>query len=159
MSRHGFGLLIPGSGGGGLPYVDDPFAPLPDYNAGTPTPTPQQTRGAVYVVHAGDTLARIAARYGVTVQAIALANGITNINLIRVGQRLVIPGGGGGGGGGGGNPNTGTGTNTKPDDGKPPAAHKTFWESLGLDKLTDNEKYAIAGGFGLLFLLLLMPRE
>jgi LysM repeat protein len=155
MSRHGFGLLIPGSGGGGLPYVDDPFAPLPDYNAGTPTPTPQQTRGAVYVVHAGDTLARIATRYGVTVQAIAQANRIANINLVRVGQRLVIPGGVGGSS----DTSTGTGTGTKPDDGKPPAAHKTFWESLGLDKLTDNEKYAIAGGVGLLFLLLLMPRE
>jgi LysM repeat protein len=151
MSRHGFGLIAPGSGGGGLPYVDDPFAPLPDYNAGTPTP-PQAGSGggAAYIVHAGDTLARIAARYGVTVQAIAQANRITNINLIRVGQRLVIPGGGGDGGGGSSN------TNTKPDNGKPPAAHKTFWESLGLDKLTDNEKYAIAGGVGLLFLVLFL---
>ncbi|MCU0476262.1 MAG: LysM peptidoglycan-binding domain-containing protein [Anaerolineae bacterium] len=41
------------------------------------------------------TLGRIAQRFGTTVAAIAQANGITNINLIFVGQRLTIPGGGG----------------------------------------------------------------
>jgi LysM repeat protein len=37
-------------------------------------------------------LYRIALRYGVTVESIARASGITNINLILVGQRLTIPG-------------------------------------------------------------------
>lgn len=46
----------------------------------------------VYVVQRGDTLARIAARYGVSVSALATANGIRNPNLIYTGQRLVIPG-------------------------------------------------------------------
>ncbi|HNS51480.1 MAG TPA: LysM peptidoglycan-binding domain-containing protein [Anaerolineae bacterium] len=54
----------------------------------------------VYVVQRGDTLGRIAARYGTTVWAIASANGLRNINFIWVGQRLVIPGAGGQGGGG-----------------------------------------------------------
>jgi len=54
----------------------------------------------VYVVQRGDTLGRIAARYGTTAWAIANANGIRNINFIWVGQRLVIPGSGGQGGGG-----------------------------------------------------------
>ncbi len=49
----------------------------------------------VYVVRAGDTLARIAARYGVSISAIVNANGITNPNHIYVGQRLIIPGAGG----------------------------------------------------------------
>ena len=39
---------------------------------------------------AGDTLGKIAARYKTTVAAIASANGITNVNLIRIGQKLKI---------------------------------------------------------------------
>lgn len=46
---------------------------------------------AVHVVQPGETLGGLAARYGVTVQALADANGIVNRNLIYVGQRLVIP--------------------------------------------------------------------
>lgn len=44
-----------------------------------------------YVVKAGDTVSGIAARYGTTVSAIASANRLANINLIRVGQVLTIP--------------------------------------------------------------------
>lgn len=44
-----------------------------------------------YTVKSGDTLSAIATRHGVTVQAIASANGISNVNLIRVGQSLRIP--------------------------------------------------------------------
>ena len=47
-----------------------------------------------YVVRSGDTLFSIARKFGVTVAAIARANGITNTSLIFVGQRLVIPGAG-----------------------------------------------------------------
>jgi LysM repeat protein len=49
---------------------------------------------AVYVVKPGDTLSKIAAEHGTTVAAIAELNGITNVNLISVGQELQIPGGG-----------------------------------------------------------------
>ena len=45
-----------------------------------------------YIVQRGDTLYRIAARFGVSVQSIAAANGLGNINVIHVGQRLTIPG-------------------------------------------------------------------
>jgi peptidoglycan/xylan/chitin deacetylase (PgdA/CDA1 family)/phage tail protein X len=51
-------------------------------------PTTGQT---VHVVQAGDTLYRIALRYGVTVPAIVAANNLANPNLISVGQVLVIP--------------------------------------------------------------------
>lgn len=44
-----------------------------------------------YVVKAGDTLYAIALRYGVTVQQIASVNHIVNVNLIYVGQVLIIP--------------------------------------------------------------------
>ncbi len=45
----------------------------------------------VHIVQRGETLSRIAQRYGTTVYAIASANGIFNINHIYVGQRLIIP--------------------------------------------------------------------
>ena len=48
---------------------------------------------AVHVVRYGETLAGIAARYGVSPWAIAQANGLANINRIYVGQSLIIPGG------------------------------------------------------------------
>ena len=45
----------------------------------------------VHVVQRGETLYSIARHYGSSVSAIAAANGITNVNRITVGQRLVIP--------------------------------------------------------------------
>jgi LysM repeat protein len=50
----------------------------------------------VYTVRQGDTLAKIAARFGVSVNAILAANPqITNPDRIFVGQRITIPGAGG----------------------------------------------------------------
>ncbi len=45
-----------------------------------------------YTVKAGDTLYKIAKAYNVSVSSLATANKISNINLIRVGQILTIPG-------------------------------------------------------------------
>jgi LysM repeat protein len=45
-----------------------------------------------YTVAAGDTLGRIAQKYGTTAAAIARANNLTSPDLIRVGMKLVIPG-------------------------------------------------------------------
>jgi LysM repeat protein len=56
----------------------------------------QQTTAAneqVYIVQRGDTLYRLSVRFGVPMATIAARNGITNFNLIYVGQRLVISGG------------------------------------------------------------------
>jgi murein DD-endopeptidase MepM/ murein hydrolase activator NlpD len=47
----------------------------------------------VYRVQPGDTLARIARRFGTTVAILVQLNGITNPNLIFVGQALRLPGG------------------------------------------------------------------
>ncbi len=60
--------------------------------------------GGVHVVRSGETLASIARQYGVSASALARANGIANPDLIRVGQRLVIPGGSSGGSSGGSAP-------------------------------------------------------
>ena len=43
-------------------------------------------------VQYGESLSAIAARYGVSAQTLASTNGIYNVNMIRVGQVLVIPG-------------------------------------------------------------------
>ncbi len=59
--------------------------------AETETPAPQ-----TYTVKAGETLSEIAARFDVSVGALAAANGITNPALIKAGQVLVIPGATGG---------------------------------------------------------------
>ena len=58
--------------------------------------------GATYTVRAGDTLSAIAAAHGTTVAALQSANKISNANLIRVGQKLTIPGRASGGNSSGG---------------------------------------------------------
>lgn len=75
-------LRIPGGGGGGSARG----------GGGTPS------GGSVHVVQRGETLSRIAYRYGTSVSAIAAANGLRNPNFIYAGQRLRIPSGSGGGG-------------------------------------------------------------
>lgn len=63
----------------------------------TPTVTaPPASSAAIHVVASGDNLARVAAQYGTSVQALVDANGIANPNLIRVGQQLNVPGASGG---------------------------------------------------------------
>ncbi len=75
-------LQIPG--GTGPVATAAPGAP-------TAAPAPGGTVGT-YIVQPGDTLGRIAARFGTTVAAIAQANNIVNVNLIYVGQVLQISG-------------------------------------------------------------------
>jgi LysM repeat protein len=55
------------------------------------TGTSVSTSG-VYVVKSGDTLSAIAAKYDTTYQALAAYNNISNPSLIRVGQKIRIPG-------------------------------------------------------------------
>lgn len=51
-----------------------------------------QETGTTYVVQPGDTLGRIAARFGVTALEIARANNLSSVDLIYAGQVLIIPG-------------------------------------------------------------------
>jgi lysozyme len=60
---------------------------IPTEGGGSTTPPPQRT----HTVKSGDTLYAIAIKYGTTVAKIANANSITNINVIEVGQVLIIP--------------------------------------------------------------------
>lgn len=70
---------------------------------GQPVPTPQpqaqtyeqpsvQSSDTTYVVQAGDTLSEIAQRFGTTYQHLAAINGISNPDIIHVGDRIVIDG-------------------------------------------------------------------
>jgi LysM repeat protein len=66
-------------------------SPKPSVSA---SPKPSVSPSAIaktYVVVSGDTISRIAAKFGVTSTALMLANKITNANLIKIGQVLVIP--------------------------------------------------------------------
>lgn len=60
--------------------------------APSPAPSPKP---AQHVVQSGDTLSEIASRFGTTVSALCSQNGISNPNLIYVGQVLTLPGNGG----------------------------------------------------------------
>jgi LysM repeat protein len=55
---------------------------------------PVFAQSSVHVVRPGENLFRIALRYGVTVDALAAINGLSNVSRIYVGQRLAIPTGG-----------------------------------------------------------------
>ncbi len=57
-----------------------------------PAPTAPPVESSFHVVAAGETLSRIAQRYGTTIKAIEDLNGISDPNLIVAGQRLTIPG-------------------------------------------------------------------
>jgi LysM repeat protein len=57
----------------------------------TATGGPQPHPPVTYVVQPGDNLYRLALRYNTTIWAIAQVNHIANINLIYVGQKLIIP--------------------------------------------------------------------
>lgn len=78
-------LRIPGTTGGTPTQPTPPPTPPP-----TQPPTGEQV---TYTVVRGDTLSRIAARFGTTWQAIAAANNLANPNLIYAGQVLIISGG------------------------------------------------------------------
>jgi LysM repeat protein len=68
--------------------------PMPPMQPGRPMPPmqPEQPMVCTYTVQPGDMLSVIAAKYGVTVGDMMKVNGISDPNLIYVGQVLQIPG-------------------------------------------------------------------
>lgn len=57
----------------------------------TTTTTTIPPGDVIYVVQSGDTLGRIAERFGVTVQSIVDRNALSSPDAIQAGQRLEIP--------------------------------------------------------------------
>ena len=72
----------------GTPTPKPTVTPTPK-PTGSPTPTPTPA-AKTYVVVSGDTLSKIATKFGVTVAAIKTANNLTS-DLISIGQKLIIP--------------------------------------------------------------------
>jgi peptidoglycan endopeptidase LytF len=90
LIRIGQLIRIPATAPGGGTAAPSP-TPTP-----TPTPSPEPTPEAEvvdqsYRVQSGDTLIRIAAKFGVTTSALQQLNNISNPNSIRIGQVLKIP--------------------------------------------------------------------
>ncbi len=77
-------------------FITPDFAAIARKLAGgtqqTPATPPSTTSAPTsHKVKAGDTLGKIAAKYGTTVDALAELNRIRNVNLIRVGQVIYLP--------------------------------------------------------------------
>ncbi len=89
-------LIIPGAA------AQNAITPTPSARGPTPTASSSAQATATrvpstsaetetYIVQSGDTLAQIAAQFGVTVAELQRINNIANPNLLSVGQRLIIP--------------------------------------------------------------------
>ena len=87
LIRVGQVLTVPGATGGST----QPPPSQPVEGNQPPAQQPDDAQSQTYVVQAGDTLYRISLRFGVSMQAVAEANGILNVNRIFAGQVLVIP--------------------------------------------------------------------
>ncbi|MBN2148548.1 MAG: LysM peptidoglycan-binding domain-containing protein [Anaerolineales bacterium] len=75
-----------------LPVVRDPGAPIYTPTPDAPHDLPSmRTEPEEYIVQAGDTLGKIAQRYGISLDALIEANELVNPNLLDVGQVLSIP--------------------------------------------------------------------
>lgn len=88
-------LVIPGVGAqNAVTPTSVARAPTLTPPAAQPAPTAAgggDTDAETYIVRAGDTLATIAAQFGVNLDELQRVNNITNPNLLNVGQRLIIP--------------------------------------------------------------------
>ena len=77
--------------------VAPPLAPTPTQSprptaTSTPVLLPPSPTPVIYVVQPGDSLSAIALKYDVSIEALVEANDIADTNVIRVGQKLIIPG-------------------------------------------------------------------
>jgi len=78
--------------------VETPTPEIPTLDPFQPTPTFPPAQGlapgadCVHQIRAGETLYKLSLAYGVSVGEMATASGITNWNIVLVGQRITIPG-------------------------------------------------------------------
>jgi hypothetical protein len=83
--------------GGGSTSSPNPSASRPVATAShSPTPPPGPT-AQVYIIKTGDTLSKVAKRYGLTLEELLAANpDIKNPDKIALGQQIIIPAAGSG---------------------------------------------------------------
>ncbi len=62
-----------------------------DFEEGGIGPADPAPASSTYTVVAGDTLSKISKMHNVSIRSIVDANGISNPNMLRVGQKLIIP--------------------------------------------------------------------
>ena len=79
-----FTVLLPPARLPGVPIL----SPTPDSPRVLPTP---RVDPGQHIVQSGDTLGTIAQQYGVSLEALMQANGLSDPNLLSVGQELTIP--------------------------------------------------------------------
>jgi nucleoid-associated protein YgaU len=86
-----------GSAAARPPAAERPAAAAPSAPADQPRPGPGGLAVSIrpvefnYTVAPGDTLERIAQRYGTTVDAIVGMNNLSDRNVLQPGQKLIIP--------------------------------------------------------------------
>lgn len=89
--RTGAGVEIPPTWTPGAPE-SEPETPQPASPVETVEPAePVAEETEIYVVQAGDTLAEIAENFNVTLEQLASANNIEDVDHIETGQELLIP--------------------------------------------------------------------
>ena len=72
-----------------IPASSSSVAPV---NVAPDVPVRRQNSGLTHTVQAGDTLSSIASRYGISTATLMNSNGLTNANVVRLGQKLAIHG-------------------------------------------------------------------
>ena len=65
----------------------------PDPPSTPPTSAPPSTPSSTYTIRSGDTITSIAAKFGLTVDIVLKANGLSRTSIIYAGRTLTIPGG------------------------------------------------------------------
>jgi membrane-bound lytic murein transglycosylase D len=88
-------LVIPTAPTGATATLAEVAAPREEIAAQLPerqAPVAEKPKSRVHVVKKGDTLYGVARRYGVTIPALAAANGMTSKSHLTAGDRLEIPG-------------------------------------------------------------------
>ncbi len=73
------------------PQIGVTFTPIPGSSGTAGSASSVGVGQQVHIVRQGETLFQISMQYGVPVVSIAAANGISNINVIYLGQTLTIP--------------------------------------------------------------------
>jgi len=84
-------LAIPGSSATAA-VKQTPIVPVAAVKPAAPTPAPAPAKSGTHVIKDGDTIGKVAAKYGVSTQAMLTANGLSWSSVIYTGRILSIPG-------------------------------------------------------------------
>jgi len=85
------GAVLTGCGGGGSKAASSSTTTVPVATTSTVPPTTTTTIPTEYVVQKGDSLSKIAKKFGVNIADLVTLNKITNPDKIQEGQTLKIP--------------------------------------------------------------------